>query len=65
MCDGKIKNYAIRDGCKFILFNFSHLVIPTIRILEVVRWSDDDTITHDSLRMRNINVTNVTNPTPS
>jgi hypothetical protein len=34
-------------------FNFLHSVIPTTRLLEVVRWNDD--ITHDPLRMRTLN----------
>jgi hypothetical protein len=46
-------------------FSTLHSVIPTIRILEVVRCSDDDdATTHDTLRMRNINPTspNLTQP---
>jgi hypothetical protein len=48
-------HYAVRDYSKIILCNFSHSVIQTWRLLEVVRWSDDDAITYD-LRMRITNL---------
>jgi hypothetical protein len=55
------------DSCKFIFIDFSHSVIPTIRIVEVVRLSDADVIIHDPLRMRDINLTspNPASPNPS
>jgi hypothetical protein len=46
------ENYAISDSCKLIIFNILHSVIPTRRLLKVVRRSDDDVITHDPVRMR-------------
>jgi hypothetical protein len=36
-----------------------HSVLPTWRLLQVVRWNDDYTITHDLLRMR---ITHLTHP---
>jgi hypothetical protein len=44
--------YAIGDYSKRILCNLLHLVLPTWRLLEVVRWNDDDVMIHDPLRMR-------------
>jgi hypothetical protein len=46
------ERYAIRDYSKFIIWKFLQSVIPTLRMLEVVRRNDDDAITHDGLRVR-------------
>jgi hypothetical protein len=52
------RRYAIGDYSKIVLCNFSHSVISTWR-LPGLRWSDDDAITYDPLRMR---ITNLTYP---
>jgi hypothetical protein len=44
--------YAIVDKFNLIISNFLHPVLRTWRMVEVVRWNDDDNaITHDPLRM--------------
>jgi hypothetical protein len=49
------------DYCKLIIFNFQLSAVPTRQLLEVVR-RNDDTTTHDPLRMR---ITNLTKPNPT
>jgi hypothetical protein len=44
--------YEFGYRSKRIRFICSHLIIPTWRMLKVVRWHDDDTITHDPLLMQ-------------
>jgi hypothetical protein len=44
--------YVASDYIKLALYNFLHSVIPTLRMLEVVRWNSHDTITYDTLRTR-------------
>jgi hypothetical protein len=43
--------YAIADYYRFLLFNTLESIIPTSRLLEIVKWNDDDAITRP-LRMR-------------
>jgi hypothetical protein len=52
--------YAMGRYSKLILFKFLHMLIPTSRLLEVVRWINDDAITHDPLRIRITNLTSQT-----
>jgi hypothetical protein len=35
------RSYAIEDRSKLVLFNFLHSVIPTWRMLKVLRWEND------------------------
>jgi hypothetical protein len=43
--------YAIGHYYKLVISNFLHAVIPLWRMLEVVRWNNDETITYDNLHM--------------
>jgi hypothetical protein len=54
-CGVNIMPYVMAANSYF--FNFSHSLIQTILMHEFVKWSDDDAITHDLLRMRITNLT--------
>jgi hypothetical protein len=43
---------ANKQYSKFTLFNFLYSLILTPLMLKIVRWDDDDAITHEPLRMR-------------
>jgi hypothetical protein len=44
-------DYAVGTCFTIVHFYFLQLVIPTWRTLRVIRWDDEDSITHDPLHM--------------
>jgi hypothetical protein len=46
LCNNWGERYATGDCSIYIIFNVLHYVVPTWRMLEFVRWDNDDAITY-------------------